>query len=162
LWKPSRLRHLRRSHSAGAGVRNPAQRSLGCWMRRRTQRYGRQIDSTILTAETALPAARLRWSSFAPRVSSPPAPASRCWPAATASRCWCGKAGSWPPPSTPNSRTTGAFTGLCPQRDRGSGVVDIHQFGRKRMKAALTPDATARGSARQMLAPPGTRSRPGG
>ena len=56
-------------------VENPTQTSLAALdITVERNAYGRQIDSTILTAPTEFPAAHSRWSSSAPPASPVPAP----------------------------------------------------------------------------------------
>jgi 5'-phosphate synthase pdxT subunit len=73
-------------------VRNPAQRSLGVLdavVERNA--FGRQIDSSILFAETAL-TGDLRWCSSARLESSKQVRRSRYWQRGTACQLWCARA----------------------------------------------------------------------
>ena len=72
--------------------------------------YGRQIDSTILEADTKLGGEPLEMVFIrAPRISAV-ATESKFWPSATTIRCWCGREASWPPPSIPSFPTIPAST----------------------------------------------------
>ena len=83
-------------------VLDPAQRSLGV-LDATVERnaYGRQIDSTILTLPTELPAGRWRWSSSARRALPAWARRSSACPAATTAPTLVRQGHCSPPPSIP-------------------------------------------------------------
>jgi len=99
-------------------VRNPPQRSLGLLdavVERNA--YGRQIDSTILTAETAFRVGRWRWSSSVRRGLSRLGPASRCWLSATATPVLVQQGNLMAAHFIPNCLGPAGASALCPDGD---------------------------------------------
>jgi hypothetical protein len=83
--------------------------------------YGRQIDSTILTAETALPGGPLEMVFIrAPRWLKP-GRRSRCWRGGMGLPCWCARARCWRPPFIPSSPPTAGCIGCLSRRSARPG-----------------------------------------
>ncbi|WP_433983215.1 pyridoxal 5'-phosphate synthase glutaminase subunit PdxT [Tunturiibacter empetritectus] len=92
-------------------VQNPAQISLAALdITIERNAYGRQLDSTILTAPTKLPGGPLEMVFIRAPASPAPALRSKSWPPATTSPSSSARVTSSPQPSTPSWATTPAST----------------------------------------------------